>query len=290
METVKRYVAETTHRVRLHDLIREETETAWEKFASDEFTPQVQPFTQEVFAKRLRQYEALMEHLMSMLATLAYHDGGENAHLLVRCIERLARPIRDEGLTALLSFQHYPALLALYSAGCAALAARRYVNLAMVLHEPQYRDRRHEVRPVLYKLNVASVFGDLQQWVPRPREREYTPVNNHLFELLRDVLRDYLPDDDEYEETFELFEHLLALTYLDLVRQSWAPIGRYPSRWQYEPERSPVTRFFRIGLAQGDNWDLLKAGLFGGSADRLSQLLETYREWLSSVTRSWGWA
>ena len=287
--TAKRYVAESRHRVRLHDLIHEETEAVWSQVASDEFTTHVQPFTQEVFVRRLRRYEAVTEQLMATQAALAYHDIGDNAYLFVRCIERLVRPLRADGLTALLDFQYYPALLVSYAAGLSALAANRYSNLAAVLREPQWQDPyNREQKPALYVVNVPSVFGQLSQWIPRPRQREHTAGSNHIFDLLRPLLKDYLPDDAGYEETFDLFECLLGLTYLDLVRDNWAPVGRFGWRWRrWKPEDSPVTLFVRAGLAEGADWDFLKAGFFGGSVDRLNEILERHREWLAQATQSW---
>ena len=47
------------------------------------------------------------------------------------------------------------------------------------------------------------------------REREHTPLSNHLFEALREPLRDYLPDDAEYDAAFDWFEYLICLAHID---------------------------------------------------------------------------
>jgi len=296
VETVKRYLAEPRHGTRLHDLIHEETERVYDELVSERFSTTVGPFENENFAKetfqqRMHQYEALLERLMAMLAALSYHDTGENAYLLTRCIERLTCWPGRGGVTMLLNLQYYPALLLVYAAGISALAAKRFNNLAATLLETEYRDQSlNEKMPGIYKLQVWSVFEGMFKWVPRPdADREYTPVNYYLCDLLRPMLRDYLPDDTRYEETFDTFEYLLALTYMDLVRDSWSPRGRfawlyrYPETW----ERSPLTRFARVELERGVDSELIKAGFFDGSVDRFREIVRTHGEWLQEVTREW---
>jgi hypothetical protein len=299
--TVKRYLADSQHRIRLHDLIHEETETVQKDLASERFSTQVSSPTEEALQQlihqRMHQYEALVERLMAMLAALSYHDTGESSYLLTRCIERLAQPPRQNGFKALIDLQDYPALLLSYAAGVAAVAAGRFRALSAVLREPKYRDRTlNEKRVAIYKLHVWSVFEQTHKRIPRPNAaREYTPVSNYLFDLLRPLLHDYLPDDSRYEETFDTFEYLLALTYMDLVRESWSPIGRFGWRYTQRFEglteetwgRSPLAEFARVELGKGGDGELLRAGFFGGSADRFREIVQTHRDWLEKATRGW---
>lgn len=79
VEMVKRYVVEPRYRIRLHDLVREETERVYQELVSERFSPSVYP-TKEIFQQRMHQYEAVVERLMKMLTALAYYDTGENAY------------------------------------------------------------------------------------------------------------------------------------------------------------------------------------------------------------------
>ena len=288
--TVKRYVAEPRHRIRLHDLMHEETEKVYEELTSDQFKPQVPGLDKELFQARMRQYEGTAERLMSMLAALSYYDTGENAYLLTRCIERVANLSMDSGYVALLDLQRYPALLLIYSAGISALAAQRFRNLAAILLEPQYYDRTVGQKvPVVGKFHVWSVFSDTRKAIPYPNaERRRTPVNDYLFDLLRPMLHDYLPEEQKYADMFDVFEYLLALTYMDLVRDSWSPIGRFGWRYQrYGWERFHLAEFVRNILEQGTNSEPLRAGFFNGSLQRFSELVQVHKEWIQKVTSAW---
>lgn len=297
VETVKRYLAEPRHRIRLHDLIHEETEEVWEELASKLFSTQVPPIGKEIFQQRMHQYEAVVERLLAMLAALSYYDTGENSYLLTRCIERLISVPRRNGLIELLDLQYYPALLLTYASGISALAAKRFRNLAAALREPKYYDQtRNEKMLAISKLHVWSVFKRTCKLVPRPNaEREYTPVNNYLFDLLRPLLRDYLPDDTRYEETFDTFEYLLALTYMDLVSETRAPIGRFGWRYRASFEglteetwgRSPLAEFARVEIEKGVDSELLRAGFFGGSVDRFKEIVQTHRDRLQEAVKGW---
>lgn len=153
--TVKRYLADSRHRIRLHDLVHEETERVYLELLSERFETDINDLTEEVFQQRMREYEALMERLAAMLSALSYHDTGENFYLLTRCIERFTQVPRQVGGDALTNLQYYPALLLVYATGISAIVARRFHNLAAILKEPKYRDYRYNrIKPAIDGLNV----------------------------------------------------------------------------------------------------------------------------------------
>jgi hypothetical protein len=285
LATIKRYLAEPRYRIPLHDLIHEETERVYQILVSDRFPAKVESLTKETFQQRILQYEELVKQLIVVLAELAYHDSGDNANLLTRSIERLIQVPRHDGKVALLGLQFYPALLLMYATGVSALAARRFRNLAAILLEPKYREQSQS-QPAVRKVNVWDPFEyDSYKWVPRPGDAvESTPVSNHVSDLLRPLLRDYLPDNEAYEESFDIFEYLLALTYADLVKGSWVPIGRFAYRYRFvDNNRNPVVQFFGAGLSRGTEWELLKAGFFNGSVDSLKQSMQLVEERLGTL-------
>jgi len=280
----------------LHDLVHEESEIVYPELLSERFDTQNNNLTEEVFQQHMREYEALIERLIAMLAALSYHDTGENAHLLTRCIERFTQVPRRNRKNVVIQLQYYPALLLTYAAGISALAAKRFHNLAAILKDPKYRDFYNEKKPAIDGLNVWSVFME-PKWVQNRNALDNTP-NDYVSGLLRPILRDYLPDDTRYEETFDTFEYLLALTYLDIVDNSYAPEGRFV--WRYTGriarssglveeiwDSSPLAEFVRKGLEQGSEWGLLKAGFFNGSTERFKEVVEIHKKLLQDQTQGW---
>lgn len=290
VEAVKLYLGDSRNRIQLHDLIHKETESVYQKFVTDQFVSRVDPFTKGIFQERMHTYETIVERLVAMMVALSYHDTGDNSPLLSRCIERIAEQMRHDGLSALLDLQLYPALLITYGTGLSALAANRFRNLAAILKDPKYYDRYSgKDKPTICDVNVPSVFEHSEKWVPRSEaEREYTPANNYLFDLLRPVLREYLPGDRKYEETFDIFEYLLALTYSDIVDTRWAPVGRFGWRVKRPGyEATGLSGFVDNGLKLGDAWDLLRAGFFNGSIERFKEIAKIHATLLQKQTQGW---
>lgn len=314
---IKRYLSEPKHYIRLHDLTIDETEKLYAKLYSSQFdTHDRTAIEKEGFQKRIRQYEALSETLIGMLATLSYYGKGKSEHLLTQCIERIIQSPRQEGIVVLLDLERYPALLLCYAVGISALAVNHYEHLAATLLRPEYHYRGKKL-PAIERLNVGHVFtNDSYKLIPRPREREYTPANNHLFDILREPLRPYLPDDKKYEETFDIFEYLLGITYVDLIYGEelykmglsyitsgkgedlfktalsqgalhiWGPCGCFTWRYRHscaDREVTPIEKFLDSGLKQGESWTLFKAGFFGGSLVRFNYTRIGYDTFLRRI-------
>lgn len=292
VSTVKRYLVDPKSRIRLHDLIKDESERVYLELNSDKFKIDGVSPDKEHFQQRMHQYEAIVERLMAMLVALSYHDEGKNADLLTNCIERLVSKPRQGGYTHLNNLQLYPALLITYAGGICSLSAKRFNNLAAILRTPKYRDYyNHKKIPAIEKLQVFSVF-DQNAGILVPRlnaEREFTAASNYLLEVIRPFLRDYIPDDIKYEESFNIFEYLLALTFRDLLGMQWSPVGRYG--WCYKVrsslEISPIDEFIAEGQKEGSEWELLKAGFFDGSIDRLNNIIEDDMGCLQEIARGW---
>lgn len=289
--TTKRYLSDARYKIQLYDLVREETERVCTEMHSERFSPKIGQLTKDQFVERMNAYEKLVERLMAITAVIAFHDTREHASLLTLCIDWLMQAAKNDGNSWLVNLQRYPPLLIMYCAGIAALAGKRYRNLGAVLRDPRYYNiNRAAKRPAIEELHVWSVFDESYKWIPRPKEREFTPASNRIVELLMPLLHDYLPDETEYEQTFDIFEYLLALTYMDLVKDSWSPLGRFKWRYSFMGHfdnerwsRSPITNFVRWGIEQGDNWDLLTAGFFDGKSQRLNEVVQAENEFLTST-------
>jgi hypothetical protein len=81
-----------------------------------------------------------------------------------------------------------------------------------------------------------------------------------------------LADDIHYREIFDRFEYLLFLICADYRikrtdgRMSWGPPGCFA--WRYDPERSMMQQINGEAAAEGENWPVLRVGLFDGSLER----------------------
>ena len=98
----------------------------------------------------------------------------------------------------------------MYGMGLAALANSNYRFLKNVFDQNLRIDSNKPDKPTATTLhNVGVLARDAQRLLPG-REREHTPLSNHLYDFLREPLREYLPDDTVYEATFDWLEYLIC--------------------------------------------------------------------------------
>ncbi len=277
--TVKRYVAEDRHRVRLHDLLTDEASRVLEdilqlpRMTDGESLP-------DVFAKRLGYMEGLIDRLAEMVATLVYHDEGRNSHLVRICIERLLKLPIAGGSVALINLLQYPAMLVMYAGGIAAIAASNFRALSAAIREPEFRQREgQETVTVAQYLTPRDVIE--YKLLPTEYSGHYTPCGDYLLDSLRGPLARLVPDEDDITACFTILEYLLTLTYCDQGGDlRYAYLGTYIWRYARKPE-SAVNRFMEAGKAEGADWALLKAGFFGKDPARLARAEELLDEQLS---------
>lgn len=286
--TVKSYLAEERHRIRLHDLVMEETDRAFGEMSEERFPVQTGNWSVEELIRRMNQYEGHVEVLRAMLAAGCYWGNEGHSDLWARSLERIANPSGGQsGMTLWIDLRRYPALLLLYTAGIAAVAAGRYGTLKDLLLDPKVRN--HEEKSLVLAVYPGQVIDKQAAELLPGLERRYTPLNDHLHARLREALREYLPDDARYDKCFDRFEYLLALVHADLrdkaTRGYWAPIGRFGWKVHHDPERTIVAEVQRELDEQEDRWPPLGAGLFGGSAERVRAV----KAWLDERLQKLAW-
>ncbi|MEI7770246.1 MAG: SIR2 family protein [Chloroflexales bacterium] len=302
VESLKQYLPEERHRIRLHDLVMDEVVRCQAVIVDETKFPVGRKgfATEDAFsAELLRQvqsYETLCEILIALFVHGCFWSEPQHDALWVKALERLAQPTEVSGSYAsgLLELRRYPALLMLYAGGIAALAGGRYHTLAALLTRPQVRERyeRREA-PLAMALYPMKVFSDgVGKRLPK-MERHYTPVSDWLFTVLRASLASYITDDHTYTCLFDRFEYLLALVYADIEEQAehrqhyWGPVGSFAWRDRHQPQYGIAIAVQKELEAQGAEWPLLQAGLFGGSLERLQAVKIGFDALIARGTAGW---
>jgi SIR2-like protein len=289
--SLKRFITEEKRRVELRDLVATETERSYNALASlSLWDPSL---TAEKLLERMKYYENTCEILIALLAHGAFWGRAEHQRLWKDSISRIAGAggVRHAGgaQTHLLTLQIYPACLLFYSSCLGAIAADNYEAVTRICRDTVVKQDGNR-RPLILSVLPWSVLDiEVSRKLPG-YERRWTPVNDRLFEVLREPLREYLPDDAEYEDAFDECEYLTALVHLDfriqLEKQVWAPVGRFG--WRRELQNKPIyERLAEEAKKNGENWDIIQSGLFPSLAT-FKEIEELYRnEILSNARRQW---
>lgn len=282
---LKRYVEEgTSARIRLHDLLVEETERVYTGLTGPAFASQG-PQTTTEYGLRLEQYTALCETLLELLISGCRWGTTQQARLWVQSLERCAPIPYDRGWPELLTLRSYPLIVLLYGSCLAAWSGDQYDTLATLLTAVRVPATQRKVMPV-YRLFDAENMLQASTAKIRMPERGYVEVSgvDYLYHVLREPLRVYVPDDARYTILFHRFEYLYSLLHVDARLEAnepfAAPVGHFFSARSFTREDFPVLTDEMTRL--GAQWPPLKAGLFGGSLSRLTRAKAAVDDYLPS--------
>jgi hypothetical protein len=286
--TVKKYLVDDRYRIRLHDLVMDELNLL-DGELSDTHFPVGVPFTSNELWRRVQRYEALSEMLLAIIITGCYWDE-KSQQLWAKCLERLSyRPTAISGVPAWIDLRLYPALLLLYGGGIAAIVAEQYDTFATLLTKAMARVESKD-QPLVLAVNAWEVMEqNIAEQLPN-MQNQISPLSEHLYSVLREHLKEYLPQDIRYQEYFDRFEYLLALVHADLKGKQEdgisGPIGRFGwrGRGARRLDAPPIMGEIESEIARaGENWPLLKAGLFDTSVERLQMVKTRFDAWVLSL-------
>lgn len=268
---LKRYLPNPVHRIDVRDLVDQAVTQILDKSTLDK-----RPVTGAVFESNIRGYRADSDTLLHMLANAVFHDDGTYDPLWQRVVERLNR-VRNESAQSynryLDDLRHYPALLATWTMGVAAVLARREQFLAQLLTQPTWAppsDNRYRRIPVDYLNPLRVIYTDLIHEICHPGSggRLYFPQSLFIREELRDPFRLVEPDDAAYAAASYRFEFLVSMIAVDtdgVLASPWSGEFMLDSIWGYGDVGGLAAG---IGNEIGPDWPLLRGGAFGGDPER----------------------
>ncbi len=287
--SLKKYIAEDRYKIKLYDLVHYETEQLYQKIDSS-FSSHT-PDNDEELLKRMKHYESITEILLSIFINGCYWGERQHSEIWLKTLERIGNPPGNwGGVSVWLHLRMYPALILLYGGGITCLARERYETLSLLLTKPKvaFEHESYKNPPVCSLHPIQILDGNYAKKLPG-LERDYTPLNNYLFNLLREPLKEFLPNDKIYETNFDKFEYLLALTYVDLCKYPggyvWGPIGRFIWKNRISNQSENMLNVIEREVeAAGSSWPLLKFGLFGGSLDNFKTVKSAFDQFFAQVS------
>lgn len=129
-----------------------------------------------------------------------------------------------------------------------------------------------------------SGLADAFQNLPG-HERQYVAKSEYLFKRLQPPMDDLFYLGSDYQQAFERFEVIYALQHVSISDSGWGPIGRFGYR------RKVYSDFLAEADREGQQWPLLKAGLFGGPRSALKRPAHGFKTLcLTSTTGCKLWA
>jgi hypothetical protein len=259
---LKRYLTAPVHRIRLHDLVTGEADAVARWVRADHTATYNEDWGAARLREQMRLYEGRTHTLRALMAAGMFHDDGTHAEIWTRVLHRLALAADPALVSPRTQITWYPALLLMYAGGLAAMAAGRYENLARLFHRTSVRLNGQE-QHVLVRARPTLVYNDADVRDPRGFDRQPVALHRHLWEFFTGEMDPYLPNHDDYTETFDLFEYLSSTVQLDVgerygeytTPQPGCFVWRYVGRPQH-----PSLRLQQLAV-RPDSW-LSTSGFF----------------------------
>ncbi|MGW5353427.1 SIR2 family protein [Streptomyces sp. NPDC004031] len=274
---LKRGLPDPVRRIDVHDLV-DQTVT---RFLDDQtLTKRPVVGGDAVFAENIHGYRADADTMLHLLANGFFHDDGTFDDLWLRVVERLTR-LRDGSYSRyeehLEALRHYPALMATWTMGVAAVLSRREGFLARLLTGPVWKSRSGNGQgqtPDTYLNPLRVISKPSIDKICHPDGNTFLyPQSHFLREQLREPLRLVEPDDSAYAAACYRFEFLTSAIAMDneveFYRDPWSGEFMLDSVWGYGDEGLAG----EIAREVGPSWPLLRAGGFGGAETRATAAL-----------------
>jgi hypothetical protein len=285
---VHEWLPEERYRIQLDRLVMDEANKLAEWIIGPDLPVQVATLTREDLQGRVRKYEEASQMLVSMLAAGSYYGTQAQEKLWTDSVQRVANYSSNlshfAGTTILIQLRRYPALLLLYACGIAATAGGNYTTLLALLTKPKIYDI-HGPRSVTDALHPGEIMErERFNWMLGANQQWYTPMSDHLFEVLRQPLKPYLHEDRQYDLCFDRFECMRALLEIDSNHDQYPTIGRFGWRWRsHQPDaRQEIEAEVK---SEGRSWAPFRAGWFGGQIDRFEAAKQALNQFIGRM----GW-
>lgn len=278
VSSLKRYLAEDRYRIRLSDLIEEETDRAVAQLFSAPMTvAQAGEVNSANLSARVRQYEAICKTLVHLAFICGQWGAPEVAKIWQRLQQKIYSRCESNGNQLLLEFQRYPISLITYAACMGAALAENFGFITPLLTG----EFRHEYREPKLAVEVfppnrwqcQSEGGRLLDGM----ERSHASVSDWLHSTLEAEFNSHFPSADDFTLCFDRAEILIALGFLGHADKShwqdWHPTGAFGYRVE---NRHRIVKQLTEALNGAGKEKLLVSRLFGATDVECLENLERF--------------
>lgn len=277
VQYVKKLIPNPNSQIDLEDFVREQFEQAYQTFTDAEFLDR-RNVTLAGISEPQERIKAIWdiyfsgtELSLNLAAAISWYGNENHARLLTDAMQRWLEvpPGRDHD-EKFGVWRFFPALSLLYVVGIASSGNQKWFFLPAVLQNPRARSF------VDREVSSTLVLGDNAVLEGIIRGLRWDRFSIMISEWLRHLFREVMPSDTVYKRAFHVFDMLWSLVYIDQDSQehkSWAP----GFSLIYDGTSQEYLREFWEGAGKhGNDWSLLRTGLFDGGAQNIQNALSVY--------------
>ncbi|UFS56842.1 SIR2 family protein [Comamonadaceae bacterium M7527] len=290
--SLKGYLADPKHRIRLADLVSGEVDRVLDAMATPAFALRGGPAPDaKTFTARVRAYEATCETLVAMAAVGGYWVEDWHYTAWQTALTKLATRRGEPGLDLWGESRRYPATLLLYALGLGAVEAGERGLLflgklfGIIVHR-EYREEQTaiELLPPFWLFRHVNELGKLLEGMDRRR----APLNDWIHALLQPRFRSLIPSEFKLTDAFDKLEVLMALGFAHHAkRPEGHPYLVPPGCYGYRRDSlDRIVKEMKSSIESlGDNSPYVRSGIFGHSAKECIAAVNALTDWVPEL----GW-
>lgn len=262
--TLKRYLSEPKYRIALDDLVSNEVERVVTATSGAAFDVNSRETSGPSVLARLTSYEAASATLIRMAFVAGQWSENSQLSPWVKALAKLSMRREQSGISLWIDLQRYPATLLLFSFGLGAVAAEQWSSLYTLFSTTVGREHSEDKRAVEVLSPTVLVEQDFDAMKVLPgREREFTPLQNHLEALLWPLMSSQFASEAAFHLAFDRLEILIALSYAVPAIESGEAYWTVPGAFGWRRmNRTRVFSEMRNSLETlGDDSPLVKSRL-----------------------------
>lgn len=297
-ETLTMFAADTY--ARLTDLDQFPTQ-------SPEITAEAEAF--KLWVGQLQRYDEILAELIPVIRLGALYANADQLPSFSRLMQTLGHSLAyDRGVPLLTELRQYPLVASIHTAAIGAIVRRNYVAFAAMIGVPTTTTDRGETVPLMTQIGPRGVESSAA-WLPSAlryveqgesdintaievakRRATYTPISDHLHDLIREHYRNYIVNDREFERVWVTAEILIDATEADIGSSPtmWPRhlgYGRYMRTRRFHSDVAAEDTVLKTFDEQAEAWPPLAGGMFGGDPDRARVALTRVAENAESFRR-----
>ena len=269
--SLKRYLAEPRHQIRLSDLVDNVVEKVVETTSDDAFAGNPSGSDDNAVKRRMQDLEAACSTLLALGVTggsWTAEEKEDHVRPWERALDRLGSrdwPASDSEI----DLQGYPAMLLLHALGLGVVEAGRLSNLGRVLETRIRTSYQKEENAALALHPVTLSRSD-------PVTR--STFGKRLRECLRLHARGIVPDETRYTMIFDRLEILLGLAYCCRRGHSDTTQSGCDPFWNVPGNADRFLNEIEASLSSGGRQSpFVTSRIFGGTEEECRRNLEELR-------------
>lgn len=283
---LKKYIVEDRFRIKLFDLCINETNKVCNRLNAYLMSGSIDT-TGKGIDERLNSYFEDLSLLMPIFVNGVIWGENKHEHIWIRVLSNIANCRKVEGgYVAFNDLRLFPASLLLYSAGISLIYHNKYQTLLTLLTKVKIQNSDKDSN-ALSELPIFTLTrNDWMKQLPN-RDREYTPLNNKVYEQLLTFFVPQIMTKDEFEQTFDRFEIMLAMLYSFFNSEDerdyiWSPPGRFS--WK---ENSVITKLENEIKKDKNNWPPISNGLFESKYENALNMCTEVKKFKNKLGFRW---